>query len=101
MFDRCSRDLNLNYPHITGISVSALFDFEKISKRVLLFYKIFFNRPDFSGAEDASMNPAFLFSEERNPLCQLRHRQGEDHRYGCGQGEQRTEALRIHCPEMR
>ena len=31
--------MNLNYPHITGISVSALFEFEKISKRALLFIK--------------------------------------------------------------
>lgn len=31
--------MNLNYPHITGISVSALFEFEKNSKRALLFIK--------------------------------------------------------------
>ena len=39
--DRYSRDLNLNYPHITGISVSALFDFEKFQKGHCFFIKIF------------------------------------------------------------
>ena len=64
--DGYSRDLNLNYPHITGISVSALFDFEKISKRALLFYKIFFQQAGFFRSRRCSEESGlFCFSEGR------------------------------------